>query len=159
MTIAFATVIILSALTPLLFGVDKAIIGWDIGIAVFAFAKIAMAMMFTQGWKVFGRKAIFGMPRLLFIIYVILGTLLFAMFMTTREFNADFHSSQMNFFSLIVSMTISVGATFIMWYAGVGEWMGVGSEYEARVQFKNKGYSEQEIESSVKLLRANGVIE
>ncbi len=159
MTIAFIMVIILSAVIPLFFGADKGIIGWDIGLAIFAFAKITLGIMYTQGWKVFKHKAVLGMPRLLFIIYVVLGTLLFAMFMTTREFGSDLHSSQTNFFSLILSLSISVSATIIMWYAGVGEWMGIGSEYDARVQFQKKGYSQEEIENSVKMLRLNGIIE
>jgi len=130
----------------------------NIMIVLFIYAKFTMAMMFTQGWKVFNRKAILGMPRILFAFYLILTTLLVLMFVTSKQLGPDFASSARNILGLIITASAALLGTFCMWYMGVDEWMAAGSEYDARVQFKKKGDSDEVIEEKVIELKNLGII-
>lgn len=129
-------------------------------IVLFIYAKFTLAMFYTQGWKVFSRKTILGMPRILFVFYIILGILLVSMYITSRQLvdQGFSDSSAKNILGLIIPASAALIGTFCMWYAGFGEWMGTGSEYDARTQFKAKGYSDELIEQKVVELKNLGII-
>jgi len=165
MSTAATFAIIVSIIGSLILRVDTANTVVDVLLGLFVYAKFSMAMMYTQGWKVFNNKstskpikAILGMPRLLFVFYIIIGTLLASLFVTSIHFGPDLASSEKNILGFVISASAGLIGTLYMWYAGVNEWMAGGSEYDARMQFKGKGDSDAVIEEKVTELRNLGII-
>lgn len=158
MSTAAIFAIIVSVLGSLILRVNTVNLIMDVLVGLFLFGKFAMTMMCNTGWKVFNRKTILGMPRLLFVFYIIVGTLLISIFVTSRQFGPDLASSAKNIFGFAISASAGLIGTLYMWYAGVNEWMAGGSEYDARVQFKSKGDSDEIIEKKIIKLKNLGVI-
>ncbi len=127
-------------------------------IVSFIYAKIIMAMVFTQGWKVFNRKTILGMPVILFTFYILLGAILFSLYVTTKYAGPDLANSVKNILSLVITASSALIGTFCAWHIGVREWMAAGSEYDARMQFKNKGYTDPVIEQKITELKNLNII-
>ncbi|USN94882.1 MAG: hypothetical protein H6791_00430 [Candidatus Nomurabacteria bacterium] len=158
MSTAAIFAIIISVVGSLILRVNTENMVMDVLLGLFVFGKFAMTMMFTQGWKVFNHKTILGMPRLLFVFYIIVGTLLVSIFVTSRQFGPDLASSAKNILGFVISASAGLIGTLYMWYAGVNEWMAGGSEYDARMQFKSKGDSDEVTEEKVIKLKNLGVI-
>jgi hypothetical protein len=125
--------------------------------ACFFFGKFALAMMFCQGWKIFNRKMVLGLPVGLFIFYIIVIALLTSMAVVNQGMS-DFPGAQKNLNVFIFNASIGVLGSLIAWFAGIKNWMAGGSEYDARMEFKNKGNSEQEIEGKIAELKNFGLI-
>ena len=158
--IIFALVcsVITSIMGSLYLGLDTMMLLMNLGISAFVVGKFSMAMMFTQGWKVFNRKTILGMPMLLFLFYLIVGGLLISLFTVNNQIDSSFDSAQRNIFGFVISASVGVISTFIAWYSGINAWMAQGSEYDARAEFTKKGFSKQLIEEKIGQLREYGLL-
>lgn len=124
--------------------------------ACFFFGKFALTMMFCQGWKIFNRKMVLGLPVVLFIFYTVVIALLICMTVLNQGMS-DFPEAQKNINVFIFNASIGVLGSLIAWFAGIKNWMAGGSEYDARMEFKNKGNSEQEIEEKIVKLKNLGL--
>lgn len=127
-------------------------------ITLFVLTKFAMAMMYTQGWKTFQRRAILGMPVVLFVLYCIVTILIVTLLLINTQQPLKYASSEANILAIGSSALLALLSTFIAWYAGINQWMATGSEYEARMEFKHKGFSDEEIEQRIVTLRNQKIL-
>lgn len=128
-------------------------------ITLFAFFSLVSGMMYTQGWKVFNHKTVVGIPTILFVFYIVLGLIVGMLFVAGSLLSDDFSpSSQLNVFSVATAMGSGVFGSMIAWYTGINKWMALGSEYDARMQFKSKGYSPEIIEEKINALKEKQLI-
>ena len=144
-----------------IFPVDTGMIAINVITCLFAYFKMVGGMMFLQGWKVFNRKAVLGMPLFLFIYYIVLGSLLFGLLVTSFEISrsSDFDTSTyLNLITLTISLSVGVIGSLVAWYCGIDHWMAGGSEYDARVEYAQKGYSQDLIKLKITQLREAGII-
>ena len=125
-------------------------------LSFFFWGKFILGMMYCQGWKVFNWKAVAGMPRPLFIFYVIVATILVSMGYAITK--ADLGADQKNLVSFLITAGAGVTGSYIAWYAGINRWMAHGSKYDAIMEFKAKGYSKDVIDHKVTQLENAGVI-
>ncbi len=160
--LAICASIIAFVISRNVFRVETGIIAINIGACLFAYFKMVGGMLFTQGWKVFNREIILGMPLVLFIYYIVLGIILWKLFMITSEMvhstDTDFTISSLNILTLTISLSVGVLGSFVAWYCGIDDWMAGGSEYDARVELKSKRYSEEAIETKIAELRRIGIL-
>ncbi len=150
-------IILISISGSLVLNVDRGMMIANVLIGLFVWGKMTLAMMFTQGWKVFNRKTVLGIPRLLFTFYVILGTILVLMALTNMNM-AEFPSAQINIYSFLITASGALISTLVAWYCGINDWMAKGSEYDARVQFLAKGYSQDVVEEKISQLKEHDLI-
>ena len=158
MIICAILMIVVSLASSLILKVGLAMLVVNIFFGMFAYTKLSMGMMFTQGWKVFNHKTIAGMPHVLFIFYIIIGTILVSLFVTSQQMGPDFASAEKNILSLVISLSAGVLGTLFAWYCGVNSWMAGGSEYDARIELRDKGYSSEVIEEKITKLKNLNVI-
>ena len=125
--------------------------------ACFFFGKFALAMMFCQGWKLFNRKMVLGLPTGLLLYYIIIAVILISMLIANQGMS-DFPADQKNLNVFIFNASIGVLGSLIAWFADIKNWMAGGSEYDARIELKSKGNSEQEIEEKIIKLKNYGLI-
>ena len=124
--------------------------------ACFFFGKFVMAMMFCQGWKVFNRKMILGLPVTLLVFYSIIFILLSGMVFANQ--GVDFSDTQKNINVFTFNAFMGVSGSLIAWFIGIKNWMAGGSEYDARIEFKRKKYSPEILEEKIIALREAGLI-
>jgi hypothetical protein len=147
---------LLSVVGSIYLKVDLIVLAMCAVAGLLVFGKFALCQMFSQGWKLFQRKTILGMPVVLFIFYVVVFALLAMIEMTIRYSGEAFDATARNIQSFVGSAGINLIGTIVMWYAGVNDWMANGSEYDARMEFQKKGYSSSETEKRILLLRDQG---
>lgn len=161
--IAFILTIVLSLIVSLFLNLDMMMIAINVLCAAFAFGKLYLGMTWgLQGWKIRKTLTILGIPLGLFIVYcilsILLGTLLFIVIQNINKIGEpnDFIH---NILGLSISIMIALIATIILWYTILGEWIGYLTEYEARYQLKEKGYSKVDSDEKVKILKERGIIQ
>ncbi len=151
-------VLVISIVGAISLKVDTSMIVITPLLGLLFFGKFIMAMMFSQGWKIFNRKTVAGMPRPIFVFYVIIITILCCMIITNNEMGPGFDSSQRNVLSFIIAASAGVIASLFAWYCGINEWMASGSEYDARILFRDKGDSPEIIEEKIEKLKKLNLI-
>lgn len=125
--------------------------------ALFFFGKLVIGMMFCQGWRVFNRRMVMGLPIGLFVFYVIIASLLICM--TVVNIQMDYYpDAQKNIYIFLFNAYAGVSGSLVAWFMGIKEWMASGSEYDARMEFKSKGYTQEVIEQNISALKKIGLI-
>ena len=155
-TVSAIMVVAMSVIGSIICRVDIDLIFLSAILSLFFWGKFIMAMMYCQGWKVFNWKTIGGMPRNLFIFYVVIATILGLMGYTIL--NGDLGADQKNLVSFLITAVVGVTGSYIAWFAGINKWMADGSKYDAIMEFKDKGYSKDVINQKITKLENAGVI-
>ena len=138
----------------LVIGINDAMIFFaNIMIALSVFGTLALVMTGFQGWKTFGRRTIYGLPRLLFVFYAIVFSLAGMLFIFSIQMDP-----QKNVMSLSLAFMTGLIGSLFAWYFGVNEWVASRREDDARLEFKKRGYTPEKIEWRIKRLKELKVI-
>ncbi len=131
-------------------------------IALFAIAKINMAFYFTQGHGVglkHSSKNFLRMPVILIVFFVIALGLSTALFATALLSNNELSTTTMNNIAAIgLTMLLTIVLAMLRWYLSAYREMYLGSEYEARLEFKGKNYTIEQADLKIQQLRDHGVL-
>ena len=103
-----------------------------------------------------GKLSVLGLPSAAVVLYsIVLGLILMIVIISyTSASGSDFKRVQIFGTSMLFGFCMSIlswrfHTYFNTWY---------GSEYDARMEFKNKGFSENKIEESLKKLKEIGIL-
>lgn len=117
-----------------------------------------LVMYSCGGWKT--RKAIcfLGMPLKVFIIMftIAIPQLFLVWFVLTTDLSVMLSAS--NLISFTTSVVTGYILSVVSWYAFVKKDTEKFSEYEARMYFKSKNYSDKEIATTLIFLKSSGSI-
>lgn len=155
-TVSASIVFAMSVISSLLLRVDTFLVIVNSILGLFFWGKFIMAMMYCQGWKVFNWKTTGGMPRNLFIFYVVVATILGLMGYTILT--GDLGADQKNLVSFLITATTGMTGSYIAWFTGINKWMADGSKYDAIMEFKNNGDSKDVINQKIAKLENTGVV-
>lgn len=128
--------------------------------SMFLSMKMAMVGQMMNGHGVGivkkGKLSVLGLPSAAVVMYTIilglLGTITVISF--TANSDVDFGRAQMFGVSMLFGFVMSI----LSWRLHTYYTTWYGSEYDARMEFKNKGYSDEVIDGKVKKLKEMGIL-
>jgi hypothetical protein len=130
--------------------------------SMFMSMKIAMATMIVPaghgvGMVKKGKLSVLGLPTPAVVMLGIIFLTILGMNYVAFSYNGPLGGfERMKIFG--VAMLFGFIMSICSWRFHVYYNMWYGSEYDARLEFKNKGYDDKEIESKVKQLKKQGIL-
>jgi uncharacterized membrane protein len=157
-----ALLILGSVTTGILIEVPTIIVVMTTLFSLLVIAKSQISFFYMSGHGVGlipkSKFSILGLPKMLTISYIIFIVLTFLMVVLSYFGEWNFPGTQTNFEYLSTFLLIAVILSLLSWRFNIYYLTWYGDEYQARVYFKNKGFSQQKIEEYIDRLKEKGVL-
>ncbi len=155
---SFATITILCLAVSVIYRMDAFSAALFTSVGWFCYGKFVLAMSFTQGYGVKGMKTVLGMPLFIAALLTIVGSIVASLLMMTYRPSTLLPETIANLRAFGWSAASGVAVAVCHWYSYARRAYFYQSEYNIRVECKDRNDSPEVTKATVARYRSIGIV-